>query len=179
MQVAGGIRVVPRLGDLRCRSGSPGRGRERPAYSACLIRRGEGWDVHGNPIPRPGSLPVQQSRAGRPTASRNGTRRGPWWLGLWPNSSGHCRAWLDDEGSCPKNRRAGEEVAARRRGAEECAVSGESARTGSHSGRRGAASVATPTGSSVPGTGMGSEKPDNGWGVPGACHIVRLLRHVS
>ena len=40
--------------------------------SACLTRHGGGWDVHGHPTPRLGSLPDQQSHAGRPHPSLNG-----------------------------------------------------------------------------------------------------------
>ena len=42
-QVAGQLGVVPRPADRRCRSGSPGRGRERPPISACLDRHRAGW----------------------------------------------------------------------------------------------------------------------------------------
>jgi len=35
-QVAGRLGVVPRPVDRRCRSGSPGRGRERPGPLGCL-----------------------------------------------------------------------------------------------------------------------------------------------
>ena len=37
-QVAGRLGVGPRPTDRRCRSGSPGRGRERPAPSVCPVR---------------------------------------------------------------------------------------------------------------------------------------------
>ena len=37
-QVAGQLGVGPRPADRRCRSGSPGRGRERPGPSGCLLR---------------------------------------------------------------------------------------------------------------------------------------------
>ena len=37
-QVAGRLGVVPRPPDRRCRSGSPGRGRERPGPLGCLLR---------------------------------------------------------------------------------------------------------------------------------------------
>ena len=87
-QVAGRIGVVPRPADLRWRSRSQGRGRERPIPSGCLVRHGDGWDVHGHTTPALGrsrsSNPVREGQR----RSRTGTR--PRLLGqlLWSPPSG-------------------------------------------------------------------------------------------
>ena len=38
-----------------------------PSLRGAWYGHGDGWDVHGHPNPAPGSLPVQQSLAGRPS----------------------------------------------------------------------------------------------------------------
>lgn len=70
-QVAGVIAVAPRPAERRCGSALLGRGRERPPYSACLIRHGDGWDVQGNPTvawgrSRP-SIPCGKTNVGSST----------------------------------------------------------------------------------------------------------------
>jgi len=64
-QVFAVLAVGPRPPERRCRSGRRGRGWERPPYSACLIRHRRGLGCTLPSQPRLGSLPVQQSRAGR------------------------------------------------------------------------------------------------------------------
>ena len=65
------LRVAPRPAERRCGSALLGRGRERPPYSACLIRHGDGWDVQGNPTvawgrSRP-SIPCGKTNVGSST----------------------------------------------------------------------------------------------------------------
>ena len=75
-QVAERLGVAPRSSERRCRSGPQGRCRERPPYSACLIRHGDGWDVHGHPTLAWGrSRSINPVREGQ-TARRDGTRPG-------------------------------------------------------------------------------------------------------
>ena len=61
----------------RCRSGPQGRGRERPAYSACLIRHGDDWDVRCPSLPPPGVAPGPTVPCGKATAIRAGIVPGP------------------------------------------------------------------------------------------------------
>ena len=68
-QVAERLGVVPRPSERRCRSGPQGRGRERPPYSACLIRHGDGWDVRCHPTPAWG-----RSRSSNPVREGHRTR---------------------------------------------------------------------------------------------------------
>ena len=71
-QIAGVIAFVPQPTLDPCRPGAWGRCRERPAYSACLIRHGDGWDVRCHPHPRLGSLPGPSIPCGKATATRAG-----------------------------------------------------------------------------------------------------------
>ena len=93
--------VATRPPERRCRSGRRGRGWERPPYSACLLRHRRGLGCTLPSQPRLGSLPVQQSRAGRqrragragsmPAARQRGCRNSRPRQALKPLDRPSCR----------------------------------------------------------------------------------------
>ena len=74
-QVAERLGVVPRPSERRCRSGPQGRGRERPPYSACLIRHRRGLGCTLPSQPSPGVAPGPSIPCGK--AKRHAWTRTP------------------------------------------------------------------------------------------------------